>query len=165
MEILYILKKQSLIYKLQLQSPFQKKRKKRTYTQAVTQRIVRQETTMEKIWTFKIFEECQRNNGKYFWVSVCRKDVSQRNESEIDEFDLSSDEECTAWKVSKYRDFSGPYSARKQKNTDQKKLGIWTLFTQWWPAKAAEIDDRAVFLVGRTSRFAIAIKLSNKLLS
>ena len=40
----------------------------------------------------------------------------------------------TAWKVSKYGVFSGtyfPYSVRIQENTDQKKLYIWTLFTQW----------------------------------
>ena len=33
------------------------------------------------------------------------------------------------------------------------------------PAMADETDDRAAFLVGRTSRFGRAIKLSNKLLS
>ena len=33
-------------------------------------------------------------------------------------------------KVSKYGDFSGRYSVRIQENTDQKKLHIWTLFTQ-----------------------------------
>ena len=32
------------------------------------------------------------------------------------------------------------------------------------PAMADETDDRAAFLVGRTSRFGRAIKLSNKLL-
>ena len=54
---------------------------------------------------------------------------------------------CTAWKVSICRVFSGPYfpafglnterylrispySVRARKNTDQKKLRIWTLFTQ-----------------------------------
>ena len=49
----------------------------------------------------------------------------------------------TAWKVSKYGDFSGPYfptfrpntgispySVRMRENTNQKKLHIWTLFTQ-----------------------------------
>ena len=29
------------------------------------------------------------------------------------------------------RSFSSPYSVRIQENTDQKKLHIWTLFTQW----------------------------------
>ena len=33
----------------------------------------------------------------------------------------------TAWKVSKY----GVFSGKNGKNTDQKKLRIWTLFTQW----------------------------------
>ena len=48
---------------------------------------------------------------------------------------------CTAWKVSKYGVFSGPffpvfglnkspYSVRIQENTDQKKLGIWKLFSR-----------------------------------
>ena len=53
----------------------------------------------------------------------------------------------TAWKVSKYGVFSGsyfpafvlnterycisPYSVRMRENPDQKKLRIWTLFTQW----------------------------------
>ena len=37
----------------------------------------------------------------------------------------------TAWKMSKYGVFSGPYSVRMWENTDQKKLRIWTLFTQW----------------------------------
>ena len=43
----------------------------------------------------------------------------------------------TAWKVSWYGVISGPYfpvfglnSIRTQENTDQKKLRIWTLFTQ-----------------------------------
>ena len=48
---------------------------------------------------------------------------------------------CTAWKVSKYRLFSGPYFpvfglnteiyGVIQENTDQKIVCIWTLFTQW----------------------------------
>ena len=52
--------------------------------------------------------------------------------------------DCTAWKVSKYGVFSGPYfpvfglnteifslcSVRIQANANQKKLRIWTLFTQ-----------------------------------
>ena len=37
----------------------------------------------------------------------------------------------TAWKVCKYGVFSGPYSARMRENTDQKKLRIRTIFTQW----------------------------------
>ena len=53
----------------------------------------------------------------------------------------------TAWKLSKYGDFSGPYfpafelnterrsispySVQMQENMDQKKLRIRTLFTQW----------------------------------
>ena len=50
----------------------------------------------------------------------------------------------TAWKVSKYGVFSvpyfpafelntgiSPYSVRMRENTDQKKLRIWTPFTQW----------------------------------
>ena len=36
----------------------------------------------------------------------------------------------TAWRVSKYGDIS-PYSVQMRENTDQKKLRIWTLFTQW----------------------------------
>ena len=39
----------------------------------------------------------------------------------------------TAWKMSKYGVFlqsKSPYSVRIQENTDQKKLRIWTLFTQ-----------------------------------
>ena len=41
----------------------------------------------------------------------------------------------TVWNVSKYGFFSGPYSVRMRENTDQKKLGIWTLFPQsiCWP--------------------------------
>ena len=35
----------------------------------------------------------------------------------------------TAWKVFKYWVFSDPYSVRVRENTDQKKLCIWTLFT------------------------------------
>ena len=55
----------------------------------------------------------------------------------------------TAWKVSKYRVFSGPYfpyldwiwsispySVQMRENTDHKKLRIWTLFAPcellWW---------------------------------
>ena len=36
----------------------------------------------------------------------------------------------TAWKVSKYGVFSGPYFPAFGLNTDQEKLLIWTLFTQ-----------------------------------
>ena len=36
----------------------------------------------------------------------------------------------TASKVSKYGVFSGPYSVRMREKTDQKKLRVWTLFTQ-----------------------------------
>ena len=58
------------------------------------------------------------------------------------DFKLST--EITAWKVSKYGVFSGPYfpafglicrispySVRMRENTNQKKLRIWTLFMQW----------------------------------
>ena len=34
-----------------------------------------------------------------------------------------------------------PYSGRMQENTDQKKLRIWILFTQWW----AVADGKAYF--------------------
>ena len=37
----------------------------------------------------------------------------------------------TAWKVSKYGVFSGPYSVLMRENKDQKKLRILTLFTHW----------------------------------
>ena len=54
----------------------------------------------------------------------------------------------TAWKVSKYRAFSGPYftafglnteiygvkspsSVRMRGNTNRKKFRVWTLFKQW----------------------------------
>ena len=39
--------------------------------------------------------------------------------------------ENTGWKVSKYGVFYGPNSGQIQENTDQKKLRIWKLFTQW----------------------------------
>ena len=39
-------------------------------------------------------------------------------------------EAVTAWKVSRHGVLSGPYSVRMRENTDQKKLRIWTLFTQ-----------------------------------
>ena len=35
----------------------------------------------------------------------------------------------TAWKVFRYGVFSGPYSVRMRRNTDQKKLRISTLHT------------------------------------
>ena len=55
----------------------------------------------------------------------------------------------TAWKMSKYGVFYGPYfpvfglnteicfvnSVQIQENTDQKKLRIWTLLTQWFILK------------------------------
>ena len=37
----------------------------------------------------------------------------------------------TVWNVSKYGVFSGPYFPAFGLNTDQKKLRIWTLFSQW----------------------------------
>ena len=36
----------------------------------------------------------------------------------------------TTWKFSKYGVFPVLHSARVRKNTDHKKLSIWTLFTQ-----------------------------------
>ena len=42
---------------------------------------------------------------------------------------------CTAWKVSEYEVFLVHifvFSVRIQENMDQKKLCIWTLFTQWY---------------------------------
>ena len=36
-----------------------------------------------------------------------------------------------AWKVSKYRIFSGPYFSTFGLNTDHKKTRIWTHFMQW----------------------------------
>ena len=33
--------------------------------------------------------------------------------------------------MSKYGVFSGPYSVQMRESTDQEKLRIWTLFTQW----------------------------------
>ena len=38
---------------------------------------------------------------------------------------------CTSWKVSEYGVFSGQYSVQMQENTKQKKLRIWTIFSQW----------------------------------
>ena len=48
-------------------------------------------------------------------------------------------------KVSKYRVYSGPYFSvfsQIQENTDQKKLRIWTLFTQWIWGISASILSR-----------------------
>ena len=61
----------------------------------------------------------------------------------------------TAWKVSKYGVFSGPYfpalglntercrispySVRMRGNTDQKQLRIWTIFTQSWQRHFQEL--------------------------
>ena len=33
-----------------------------------------------------------------------------------------------------------PYSVRIRENTDQEKLGIWTLFTQWNVCGSSELD-------------------------
>ena len=49
----------------------------------------------------------------------------------------------TAWKVSKYGGFSGPYLAQIQENTNQKKLHIFTLFTQWSEEKTRLFQKRA----------------------
>ena len=66
-----------------------------------------------------------------------------------DTFDTIFENKCTAWKVSKKRSFSwsvfyrirteygeilriSAYSVQMWENTDQKKLRIWTHFTQWW---------------------------------
>ena len=101
-----------------------------TYTQAVRQCTVRQETTMAKmgIWPYYIYsknvKKVAESTSEYQFEE---KEALEGNDSGTDEFDSSSDEES--------------------------------------PAMADEIDDRAAFLVGRTSRFGRAIKLSNKLLS
>ena len=44
---------------------------------------------------------------------------------------LKSENTDTAWKVSKYGVSSGLYCPVLGLNTDQRKLRIWTLFTQW----------------------------------
>ena len=55
-------------------------------------------------------------------------------------FDSSSLRE----KCPKYGVFSGPYSVRMRENTDQKKLCIWTLFTQCI-CLYQEIFDESIF--------------------
>ena len=45
-------------------------------------------------------------------------------------YSASSQSIYTAWKVSKYGVFSGPFFYAFGLNVDQKKLRIWTLFTQ-----------------------------------
>ena len=74
----------------------------------------------------------------------------------------------TAWKVSKYRIFPGPYfhafglnterySIRMRENTDQERLRIWTLFTQYscntndeWPGKIQSKVSSTLILSGLT---------------
>ena len=74
----------------------------------------------------------------------------------------------TAWKVSKYRIFPGPYfhafglnterySVRVRENTDQERLRIWTLFTQYscntndeWPGKIQSKVSSTLILSGLT---------------
>ena len=51
-----------------------------------------------------------------------------------------SNEVITAWKVSKYRVFSDPYFPVFGLNSDQKKLRIWTFFTQWILKSTVFID-------------------------
>ena len=46
-----------------------------------------------------------------------------------------------AWKVSKNGVFSGPYLVRMLENTDQKKLSIWALFTQWLTGNLSLRED------------------------
>ena len=59
--------------------------------------------------------------------------------------DLSVQIRSFFWSVfsrirTEYRDLlrKSPYSVRLRENTDQKKLRIWTLFTQCWPYKWAK---------------------------
>ena len=59
-------------------------------------------------------------------------------------FEKNCSVEDTAWKVSKYGVFSGPYSVRIRGNTDQKKIHIWALFTQWELWTAASVYVAAV---------------------
>ena len=49
----------------------------------------------------------------------------------------------TAWKVGKYGDFSGPYFPAFGLNTYQKKLRLWTLFTQWILVKSITATAKA----------------------
>ena len=101
-----------------------------SYTQAVRQRTVRQETTMAKMGTLPYYiysknvDKIAESTSKY---QLEERENLEESDSEIDEFDSSSDEDA--------------------------------------PITCGEIDDRTVFLVGRTSRFGRTVKLSNKLLS
>ena len=81
----------------------------------------------------------------------------------------------TAWKVSKYRVFSGPYSPvfglnterhfvslrispysiRMRENTDQEKLRIWTLFTQCLPCYL----KGKRYLFNKCCRFNLSVQL------
>ena len=54
----------------------------------------------------------------------------------------------TAWKVSKYRVFSGLYFPAFSQNTDQKKFCFWTLFSQC-NAKTANIRNRWLVPLGK----------------
>ena len=48
--------------------------------------------------------------------------------------------------MSKYGVFSSPYSVRIQENTDQKKLRIWTLFTQCNLQKTLDIINHNILI-------------------
>ena len=61
-----------------------------------------------------------------FTVSMVSFDLSHSPWSESININLT-----TAWKVSNYWVFSGPYLVRMRENTYQKELRIWTLFMQW----------------------------------
>ena len=98
------------------------------------QKICRETTAMETILgRFKLFK---MDSGKGVLLSVFRTPFYGCFQSlNINAF------LCTAWKLSKYGVSSGPYflafelspySVRMRENTDQKKLRIWTIFTQCW---------------------------------
>ena len=101
------------------------------------QKICRETTAVETfLGRFKLFK---MDSGKGVFLSVFRTPFYGCFQSlNVNAF------HCTAWKLYKCEVSSGLYfpafelslySVRMQKNTDQKKLRIWTIFTQCWMIK------------------------------
>ena len=81
-----------------------------------------QKRSFKSVLTKGCSEICGKFTGEHLCWSVILKSTSHKAISKT----------CTASKVSKYGDFSGPYFPVFNLNRNQKKFCIWTLFTQCW---------------------------------
>ena len=131
-----------------------------TYTRAVHQRTVRQETTMAKIGTLPHYlytakiREVAETTEEYSIPLIVPTDVSTAvvNEKEvvIEEVQEDDNEKSDEFKP----------SSNEEEELDNAHPNIATSTTD-----VAGLDEGSLFLVGRLTRFGLSIKINSKFIS